>query len=57
MKQAKKFKSKSPDGKDPAFEDKLKKFRVVVKVGEMMGGVAANGLQNKKQQEMELIKK
>jgi hypothetical protein len=30
---------------------------MVVKVGEMMGEVAGNGLQNKKQQEMELIKK
>ena len=50
----------SPDdarGKDPAFEDKLKKFRAVVKVGERMGEVAAHGLQIKKQQEMEVIKK
>jgi hypothetical protein len=58
VKKAKKFKSLSPDGgsgKEPAFEDKLKKFRAVVKVGERMGEVAAHGLQIKKQQEMELI--
>ena len=58
VKKAKKFKSLSPDGasdKEPALEDKLKKFRAVVKVGERMGEVAAHGLQIKKQQEMELI--
>jgi hypothetical protein len=51
VKKAKKFKSLSPDGgsgKEPAFEDKLKKFRAVVKVGERMGEVAAHGLQIKK---------
>jgi serine/threonine protein kinase len=58
VKKAKKMASKSPEGagrKSPGSEDKLKKFRVVVKVGEMLGEVVGQGL--KKQQEMEEIKK